>query len=185
MDVEYPTTFTDEFNLTFSQLLITHVHLFDVSASNHQTAEITTSVRSMNRPLSAPVQCQFVFKRSSSSCCSHFHITSHKSTTNSWATVPGHSETLNGMFWERICHWDERVTESSAGHNRDWRSHSKWHSKTTSHADGCFTVNSALWTFSIVILLYPPLLLAFVSMNCLRRRNYHSMLILKCSAFMI
>ena len=41
-------------------------------------------------------------------------------------------------------------------------------------------MTASLWAVDIFVVVYPPLLLAFVSMNCLRLRNYQSMLLLKC-----
>ena len=49
-------------------------------------------------------------------------------------------------------------------------------------------MTASLWTvtcWGFFVLVYPPLLLPFVSLNSLKWRNYHSMLLLKCPTFMI
>ncbi len=114
-------------------------------------AKITTSVWSMNWPLNVLVQWQFVFKQSSSSCCSHFDIMRPRRNLTIYQQY--HIARL-----QMGCSQREVATELKASQSvisrlqqrhretgRVTERHRSGHPLATSHADDCFIVNSALW----------------------------------------
>jgi len=67
----------------------------------------------------------------------------------------------------------------------DNKSTCEQHETSLSSCNWCSRAYKVIETLTFFVVVYPPMLLAFVAINCLRWGNHQCMLLLKCPTFMI